>query len=184
MIEVIRVATKSTDFKKINHVYKAVFPKNERLPLSFLRMRAKAGKAEFCSIYDQQKWVGFFYTVFDRRIAYIFFLAIDPYYHSRGYGSATLAAIKKRYANKLVTLSTERIDPIAVNNSQRIRRQQFYINNGFEKTGFYTIEKDNEKFDLMSQQQSMVNPQLFQQLMNRFLTNRHRHYMPFKIISE
>ncbi|WP_304678086.1 GNAT family N-acetyltransferase [uncultured Limosilactobacillus sp.] len=183
MIEVLKVAAKSPDFKKINHVYQTVFPKNERLPLSFLQMRAKAGKAEFCSIYDQHEWVGFFYTVFDQRIAYIFFLAIDPYCHSKGYGSATLTAIKKRYSNKLIMLSTERIDPAATNNRQRIRRHQFYAKNGFVKTGFYTVEKDEEKFDLLSQQ-STINPQLFQQLMNRYLTHRHRRYMPFKIIRE
>lgn len=114
MIEVRQISTKSNDFKNIKRVYNTVFPQNELLPLSLLKMRAKAGKAEFCSIYNEEgKWVGFFYTVYNKRIAYIFFLAIDPHYHGQGLGSATLTAIKERYAEKRITLSAERPDPQA-----------------------------------------------------------------------
>ena len=90
MIEIRKASTKSNDFKNIKRVYNTVFPQNELLPLSLLKMRAKAGKAEFCSIYNEEKWVGFFYTVYNKRMAYIFFLAIDPRYHSQGFGSAVL----------------------------------------------------------------------------------------------
>ncbi|MCC4325593.1 GNAT family N-acetyltransferase [Limosilactobacillus reuteri] len=183
MIEVRKVSTKSNDFKNIKQVYNTVFPQNELLPLSLLRMRAQAGKAEFCSIYNEEKWVGFFYTVYNKRIAYIFFLAIDPRYHGQGLGSATLGMLKKRYAGKIVTLSAERPNSQAANNEQRIRRHRFYAKNGFIKTGFYTVEKDNEKFDLLSTQPN-VNPQLYQQLMDSYLTKHRRHYLPYKIIKE
>lgn len=183
MIELRKLTAKSTDFREIHRVYEKVFPANERLPLSFLRMRARAGKAEFYSIYDQQKWVGFFYTIYDRRIAYILFLAIDPEVHSQGYGSTAVTLIKQLYADRIVSLSTERPATEALNNSQRLRRHQFYATNGFVKAGFYTVEKDNEKFDFLSPT-SDVRPYLFQQLMNRYLTKRHRRYLPFKIISE
>lgn len=183
MIEVRQVSVKSNDFKNIKRVYNTVFPQNELLPLSLLKMRAKAGKAEFCSIYNEEKWVGFFYTVYNKRMAYIFFLAIDPRYHGQGLGSATLTAIKKRYAKKLITLSAERPNLDAANNDQRLRRHRFYAKNGFVKTGLYTVEKDNEKFDLLSTQ-SRVNPQLYQQLMDGYLTKHRRHYLPYKIVKE
>ena len=98
-------------------------------------------------------------------------------------GSATLTAIKERYAEKRITLSAERPDPQAPNNEQRLRRHRFYAKNGFGKTGLYTVEKDNEKFDLLSTQ-SNVNPQLYQQLMDSYLTNHRRHYLPYKIVKE
>lgn len=181
MIEVRQISTKSNDFKNIKRVYNTVFPQNELLPLSLLKMRAKA---EFCSIYNEErKWVGFFYTVYNKRIAYIFFLAIDPHHHGQGLGSATLTAIKERYAGKRITLSAERPDPQAPNNEQRLRRHRFYAKNGFVKTGLYTVEKGNEKFDLLSTQ-SNVNPQFYQQLMDSYLTNHRRHYLPYKIVKE
>lgn len=184
MIKVRQISIKSNDFKNIKRVYNTVFPQNELLPLSLLKMRAKAGKAEFCSIYNEGgKWVGFFYTVYNKRIAYIFFLAIDPHYHGQGLGSATLTAIKERYAGKQITLSAERPDPQAANNEQRLRRHRFYAKNGFVKTGLYTVEKGNEKFDLLSTQ-SNVNPQLYQQLMDSYLTKHRRHYLPYKIVKE
>ena len=183
MIEIRKASTKSNDFKNIKRVYNTVFPQNELLPLSLLKMRAKAGKAEFCSIYNEEKWVGFFYTVYNKRMAYIFFLAIDPRYHSQGFGSAVLDMLKGRYAGKQITLSAERPDPQAPNNEQRLRRHRFYAKNGFGKTGLYTVEKDNEKFDLLSIQSS-VNPQFYQQLMDSYLTNHRRHYLPYKIVKE
>ena len=182
MIEVRKITGKSPDFAKIKRVYTTVFPRHERLPLALLKMRAATGKAEFCSISERQNWVGFFYTVYDRRMAYVFFLAIDPRYHGRGYGSAALTAIKERYAEKLVTLCAERPNEAAANNEQRLRRQRFYTQNGFVKTGYYTIEQD-EEFDLLALQAD-VNPQIFQQLMTRFLTKRRRHYLPFKLVKE
>lgn len=183
MIEVQKIAGKSPDFAQIKRVYTTVFPRHERLPLALLKMRAAAGKAEFCSIYNRQNWVGFFYTVHDRRMAYVFFLAIDPHFHGQGYGNAALTAIKDRYADKLITLSTERPNETAANNEQRLRRHRFYAQNGFIKTGYYTVERDAEEFDLLATRPN-VNPQIFQQLLIRFLTKQRRHYLPFKLVKE
>ena len=47
MIKVRQISTNSNDFKNIKRVYNTVFPQNELLPLSLLKMRAKAGKAAF-----------------------------------------------------------------------------------------------------------------------------------------
>ena len=41
----------------------------------------------------------------------------------------------------------------------------------------------HEKFDLLSTQ-SNVNPQFYQQLMDSYLTNHRRHYLPYKIVKE
>ena len=59
MIEIRKASTKSNDFKNIKRVYNTVFPQNELLPLSLLKMRAKAGKAEFCSIYNEKSGLAF-----------------------------------------------------------------------------------------------------------------------------
>ena len=89
----------------------------------------------------------------------------------------------ERYAGKRITLSAERPDPQAANNEQRLRRHRFYAKNAFVKTGLYTVEKGNEKFDLLSTQ-SNVNPQLYQQLMDSYLTKHRCHYLPYKIVKE
>lgn len=178
MIRITKVDDKSQEFRLIHKVYNEVFPKNERLPLWFLKMRATAGKAEFCSIYNDEEWVGFFYTVYDKRMAYLFFLAIDPQFHGQGFGSEALTLIKKRYAGKTLALSTERPTEKAKNNEQRIRRHRFYTRNGFVKAGFYTVEKDSECFDLMVQQVG-INPQHYQRLVDNYLKKHRHHYLPF-----
>ena len=48
MIKFGQISTKSNDFPKISSGFIIpCFPQNELLPLSLLKMRAKAGKAEF-----------------------------------------------------------------------------------------------------------------------------------------
>lgn len=57
VLKVEKISTKSQDFKQIKRVYEEVFPKVERIPLWLLKMRANEGKAEFCSLYDENEWV-------------------------------------------------------------------------------------------------------------------------------
>lgn len=55
VLKVEKISTKSQDFKQIKRVYEEVFPKVERIPLWLLKMRANEGKAEFCSLYDENE---------------------------------------------------------------------------------------------------------------------------------
>lgn len=144
-------------------------------------MRAKSGEGEFVSLYDDGQWVGFFYTVMDRRMAYIFYLAVDPRYQSQGYGSQLLTIIKESYPGKVVCLSAEKEDPGAVNNDQRIRRQRFYAQNGFQQAGFCTVEKGGVVYDCLTTG-AHVKPQDYQRLLDHFVRGHKKHYLPYRIV--
>ncbi|KRM19547.1 hypothetical protein FC40_GL001561 [Ligilactobacillus hayakitensis DSM 18933 = JCM 14209] len=180
MLVVKPIKTKSSDFKAIKRVYEEVFPKVEQLPLWFLKMRANQNKAEFCSLYHNDQWVGFFYTVLSKKIAYVFFLAIDPKFQAKGFGSQALTAIKERYADRIIGLSAERPGKLAPNNEQRIRRQKFYARNGFTKSGFISIEKGGVNYDFLSPNEK-VKAQLYPELMHRFMKGRQAYYLPIKV---
>lgn len=140
----------SPDFAKIQATYYEAFPKVEKLPMWFMKMMVLRGRAEFVSIYDGIKWVGFMFTILDAQTAYIFFLAIGKDYRSQGYGSRFLDLAKRRYIQRKLGLSAERPLPWAPNNEQRQRRQAFYARNGFEKAGFYTQEAGDECYDFLT----------------------------------
>lgn len=179
-LKVEKISTKSRDFKQIKRVYEEVFPKVERIPLWLLKMRANEGKAEFCSLYDEDEWVGFFYTILSKKLAYIFFLAIDPDKQGDGYGSQALEVIKKRYKDYTMGLSSENPSQKASNNEQRIRRQKFYERNDFTKAGFYSIEKGGVRYDFLSPQ-NQVNPKLYIDLMADFFKQRQAYYLPLRV---
>lgn len=180
VLKVEKISTKSQDFKQIKRVYEEVFPKVERIPLWLLKMRANEGKAEFCSLYDENEWVGFFYTILTKKLAYIFFLAVDPDRQGDGYGSQALEVIKERYQDYTMGLSSERPSPEAPNNAQRIRRQSFYERNGFTKAGFYSVEKGGVRYDFLSPQ-GKVKPNLYIDLMAEFFKQRQAYYLPLRV---
>lgn len=179
MLKLVKVTHRDPDFKKIKQVYEQVFPRVERLPLSFLKMRAKTGNGEFLSLYDDDEWAGFAYSVVGRKVVYLFFLAIAPESQDSGLGSQALTLLQEYYDRPLL-LSAEREVADAPNLEQRKRRQAFYAKNGFKQTGFYTIEKNFEEYDLLADKLP-VKPELFTSLLRQFLKQRERYFVPFKL---
>lgn len=72
-----------------------------------------------------------------------FFLAIDRNARSKGYGGAALKALADAYPQLQIILDFEEIDENAENIDQRLRRKNFYLRNGFRKTGRYTLLRGN-----------------------------------------
>ena len=115
-----------------------------------------------------------------KKLAYIFFLAVDPDRQGDGYGSQALEVIKERYQDYTMGLSSERPSPEAPNNEQRIRRQNFYERNGFTKAGFYSVEKGGVRYDFLSPQ-GKVKPNLYVDLMAEFFKQRQAYYLPLRV---
>lgn len=179
MLRITQVEHRAAEFKQIKTVYEQVFPRVERLPLSFLKMRAKTGNGEFLSFYDDDSWVGFAYSVVGNKVVYLFFLAIALDYQSSGFGSQALNLLQDYYQRPLL-LSAEREVAGAPNLEQRERRQAFYAKNGFKQTGFYTVEKNAEEYDLLADQLP-IRPEMFTSLLHQFLKQRERYFVPFKL---
>jgi hypothetical protein len=76
-VKLIETKKDSKDWKKIKALYLRAFPAVERLPFWLLKKKTQRRIAEFCSLYDDDEWVGFIYTLKNDSLAYVFFLAID-----------------------------------------------------------------------------------------------------------
>ena len=100
---------------------------------------AKDTDTDVLGIYDGDGPVGFAVLLKGSECAYLYYLAVDGNIRSKGYGSAALKDIIKRYGELQIILDFEEIDARADNYEQRLRRKSFYLKNGFHETGNYTL---------------------------------------------
>ena len=93
--------------RQIKNLYKSAFPKEERAPLFLLFKKAEAGKALFYAVLEDNEFIGLVYIITTKKLAYIFFLAVEEENRSKGYGSKILESVKKMYPEKTVILEIE-----------------------------------------------------------------------------
>ena len=147
-IEFNRLKANSEDrgcFEKIND---EAFPLSERMSFDEIFDFASDTNTDVLGIYDGKKPIGFVVLLKNKECGYIYFLAIDSYVRSKGYGSVAIQKMLEVYSDLQLVLDFEVIDENAENNAQRIRRKNFYLRNGFHETGNYTMLRD-DRFEVV-----------------------------------
>lgn len=133
---------KDGDYKEFKRLFYSAFPKEERLPYTILKRKAKKGAAELFIAKENDSFVGFIYLIPYLDMIYIFFFAIDENVRGGGYGSEILQLVRKRNEGKRIFLAREPIDDDADNAGQRRKRREFYRKNGFQDLPLKIIEND------------------------------------------
>lgn len=128
------VKLNSADIKRI---YYESFPKKERMPFPMMVAMSKLWNTRFLGFYDSDSLClsGFAYFAFNSKILFVMFLAVDEGLRSKGYGSAILQEIKKKYPDRKIIVSIEPCDDNASDIELRKKRKAFYKRNGYEETG-------------------------------------------------
>lgn len=139
---------KSNDIGVFAEINKEAFPINERLEMEEMLKFAKATNTDVLGIYDGENPIGFSLITKNDRCGYIYYYAIDKGLRSKGYGSAALRELVRKYEDLQIVLDFEATDENAENNEQRIRRRKFYLGNGFYETGRYTL-LSGERFEVV-----------------------------------
>ena len=129
----VKVTKESEKFPEIERLYRAAFPREERVPMDTL-LEAD-GPYDFIACYDGAVLCGFYSALTFGDITHILFLAVEEKLRDHGYGSQILAEIGKAYAGNRVILDVEMVDPEADNNEQREQRIAFYLRNGYHHSG-------------------------------------------------
>ena len=70
--------------KKVEKLYNSAFPKEERIPIFFLKLLARKNKAKFYGINDDKKFIGLVYNVYYKDIILIYYFAIDEELRGQG----------------------------------------------------------------------------------------------------
>ena len=123
--------------ERIREINTEAFPIEERMRVE--EMYNWNGKSEVLGFFKHEELIGFTLILMNEAVVFMVLLAIDRQYRGRGYGSKVLAAIKNQFPDRQIVLDYEEVTEHSENYAQRISRKQFYLRNGFQETGRYTI---------------------------------------------
>ena len=118
--------------RKLNN---EAFPDEERIDADELFRIAAGGRMDILGIYPDERFAGFFAVRTFGNVAYIAFFAVCPEERSKGVGGAALGALKEHYKGRQIIVDFESVYEENENPSQRLRRREFYLRNGFHETG-------------------------------------------------
>ncbi|WP_027699922.1 GNAT family N-acetyltransferase [Weissella oryzae] len=129
----------ASEQKYWQNVYIEAFPAYERIAFSELLTRQlEETTLKLSILWADGQNVGILVNVeLEAKKTFILYLAIDPKIRSAGYGSRTLSLLKELYPGGVI-LESEQIGTSAENETQRVRRYNFYQKNGLLDTGYLT----------------------------------------------
>ena len=120
----------------VKRIYFESFPKSERMPFPLMVAMSKLWNTDFLSFYEEDTLCGFIYLAHNRKIVFVMFFAVDAALRSKGFGSAILQEIQKKYPTKKIIISIEPCDETAPDIEIRKKRKAFYLRNGYKETGY------------------------------------------------
>ena len=167
-------------YHQIYKLYMEAFPAEERAPFRHLIHRAELGKADLWNLYEEKQWTGFLYVLSLKKVAYIFYLAIDSAQRGKGFGTAAIEAMKQRYKGYRIFVSLENPNEIADNAPQRIERYMFYKRCGFEDLPC-RVREGTVVFALMGIGEC-IQPEEYRELIDHSLGKMYRHIFCLKIV--
>lgn len=141
---------------KVEYLAKEAFPIDEYLPPSILIQMSKNDNFKFLAIIEDNRFIGFTAIFFYQNYSYLFFLAIMPEERFKGYGSKIIEMLKSKYLNYIHVVDFEKVDINCNNYIQRQKRRNFYLKNGYKKTGLfitylnvdYEVFTTSDEFDI------------------------------------
>lgn len=136
-LNIEHIKSDSRFWTQINALAREAFPPGEYLAPEILAKMAEEDHFDFLALTENETFVGFMVVQTHKRLAYLFFLAIDPHFRSQGYGSRAIETLKGLYPEKKQVVDFEMIDETSANNQQRIKRKEFYLRNGYKETGLF-----------------------------------------------
>jgi len=124
----------------------SAFPPEERLHPSLL---TDLEGFEVLALKDGGTFVGFAVLTVRAPVSYLFFLAVEPGFRSKGYGAAAVDTLRGMHPDCNLSVDFEAPDPGAPNAEQRLRRRKFYLRCGFVPTGLFLRYREGD-YEVMS----------------------------------
>lgn len=150
MIKVKKISySLKEDLYNVKRLYNNAFPENERGPLNQL-LNDTTGCSEIFAVDDDGIFCGFIILLSYADISHIIYFAIDDSVRGKGYGSEALKQLKIIKNGYRIVADIEKPLSDALNYSQRKKRKEFYLKNGFEDTGVEYTWKDEAYTILVS----------------------------------
>ena len=126
--------------KDIRPLFLSAFPEDERPPANIYFKNFKKDINQLFGFYVGDTFIGFASVTFYKDICYLFFLAVKEEQRDKGYGSKIISILKERFKDYVLLICYEEVDKKYPDYENRLRREKFYIRNGFIKNPLKTNE--------------------------------------------
>ena len=126
--------------KDIRPLFLSAFPEDERPPANIYFKNFKKDINQLFGFYDGDTFIGFASVTFYKDICYLFFLAVKEEQRDKGYGSKIISILKERFKDYVLLICYEEVDEKYPDYENRLRREKFYVRNGFIKNPLKTNE--------------------------------------------
>lgn len=145
----IRAKNDPDIYPAFDALYREAFPKEEQLPLRYLKRKARGASSDCIGVYDGDRFVGLLNLIYHADIVLVFYFAVSCDVRGQGYGSKILDALKTESAGKRIVLYIEPLTDDCPNLDQRVKRRAFYVKNGYADCG-YQITEHGVTYDVLS----------------------------------
>ena len=115
---------------RIYMLYHKAFPAYERKPFKVITNMHKKGKADVWYLEEDKIFAGLAITLNNNNYILLDYFAIDSRLRGQGLGSKSLHALFKQYEDRNFFLEIESVYEPCDNLEERLRRKQFYLQNG------------------------------------------------------
>ena len=135
--------------EQIKQLYETAFPKDEQIPWEDLLRLIGEMHLDFTAYYEGNDFIGF--TIVYPRPSYnwYWYFAVKEELRGKGLGQQILNQLIKKYKGQSCVLDMESPRQECANKEQRLRRQAFYLRNGFRDTNVYRCWDDLEMTIMM-----------------------------------
>lgn len=149
-MEIVKYQDKYYD--EVNDIYNESFPVEEHyMPLKDM---VKAETSELYCLVDDDKVLGYTYTIRKEDSVFVLYLAISSDCRSKGYGSELLQWVINNYKDCGVFLNIDELDKNKPDFKTRERRLNFYLRNGMKVTDIMSLDID-ENFHVLSNREDV-----------------------------
>ena len=161
---------------EVKRLIKSSFPIIEQFPFWLLSLLALQKGVRFDAYYDNEVFCGLTYTVEDKNMVFILYLAVNDKIRSQGYGSQILQSVKNHVYTKPIVLNVEATNPNAANAQQREKRIEFYRKNGIIDTNYVFVD-NGETYSVLSSDSVNFQVYEYKKLLSRFSFGTYRKHI-------
>ena len=128
--------------EQMKRLYETAFPEGEQIPWDDLIRLVEEMPLDFTAYYDDGDFIGFTIVYPRKSFNWYWYFAVRDELRGKGYGQQILTMLLEHYKGQTCVLDMESPTQVCDNITQRKRRHEFYLRNGFRDTYVYRTYND------------------------------------------
>lgn len=123
--------------EQMKRLYETAFPEGEQIPWDDLIRLVEEMPLDFTAYCEDGDFIGFTIVYPRKSFNWYWYFAVRDELRGKGYGQQILTMLLEHYKGQTCVLDMESPTQVCDNITQRKRRHEFYLRNGFRDTNVY-----------------------------------------------